>query len=290
MKSKDMMLDVSSAAAIGEKTEIAASLHLPDNWAKSGKHLIFAIHGGGYSRIYWNPPFADESYSFARWFTDRGKAVLAIDMLGMGDSTKPEPESKLSRAIIANAHAAALALVVDELGPDISVTGMGHSMGGMMIISQAAMHPVFDRVAVLGWANEPMVLGDTDTGKLRAGLIPSGYLATPREPVRKLFYWPDVPHALVEADEAHASSTPATLGRAALTPGVVHEEAAAITVPVLVVQSAIDTSPDPSRETAYFKTAASTDLQIVDNAAHCQNFAGSRRSHWADLNDWFDLN
>ena len=36
MKSKDMMLDVSSAAAIGEKTEIAASLHLPDNWAKSG--------------------------------------------------------------------------------------------------------------------------------------------------------------------------------------------------------------------------------------------------------------
>ena len=59
---------------------------------------------------------------------------------------------------------------------------------------------------------------------------------------------------------------------------------------MLVVQSAIDTSPDPSRETAYFKTAASTDLQIVDNAAHCQNFAGSRRSHWADLNDWFDLN
>ena len=57
-----------------------------------------------------------------------------------------------------------------------------------------------------------------------------------------------------------------------------------------MIQSAIDTSPDPLLETAYFKAAVSTELQILDNAAHCQNFAGSRRSHWADLNDWIDRN
>lgn len=288
MKSTDMMVDVTAAAGIGETVEIAATLHTPDNWEEHGQHLVFAIHGGGYSRLYWHPTFADESYSFARWFCDHGKAVLAIDMLGMGESTRPEPESKLNRAIIARAHAAALAQVLEGLGRKISVTGIGHSMGGMMIISQAAAHPVFDRVAVLGWANEPMVLGDTDVETLQAGLIPSGYLATPREPMRQLFYWPDVPPSLIEADEAHASTTPATLGIAALTPGIVHEDSASIAVPVLVVQSTADTSPKPDLEPGYFKAAPSTELQIVNEAAHCQNFAGTRISHWQALDSWID--
>lgn len=290
MKSDELRLDVTGAADVGEATEIAATLHLPDDWDDNGKHLVFAVHGGGYSRLYWHPTFADDSYSFARWFTDHGKAVLAIDMLGMGESTRPEPEDRLSMASIASAHAAALEQVVASLGRAVSVTGVGHSMGGMMIIAQAARHPALDRVAVLGWANEPMVLGDTDVEQLQAGLIPSGYLPTPREPMRKLFYWPDVSPALIEADEAHASTTPATMGRAALTAGIVHGEAAAITVPVLVVQSEIDTSPAPEREPGYFSAAKKVELQILKDAAHCQNFAGSRVEHWQALNDWIESN
>jgi pimeloyl-ACP methyl ester carboxylesterase len=288
MKSKNMMLDVTSAAGLGEKTQIAATLHLPDDMPSGRLHLIFALHGGGYSRIYWHPPFADESYSFARWFTAKGKAVLTIDMLGMGESIKPEPESRLSSAIIAAAHADALRQVVAELARPLSVTGIGHSMGGMMIIAQAVAHPVFDRVGVFGWANEPMILGDTDVATLQAGLIPSGYLPTPREPMRTLFYWPDVPQALIAADEAHGSTTPACLGRAALTSGVMHEASKQIRVPVLLVQSAIDTSPAPDKERAYFSGSPSVELHRLKDAAHCQNFAGTRAKHWAELNEWID--
>lgn len=284
MISTDLLLDVTEAAALGERAHIAATLHVPDNGEVAS--LVFAIHGGGYTRDYWNPPFADESYSFARFFTDRGHAVLAIDMLGMGQSSRPEPESRLSRAIIAAAHAAALELAKARLGKPVTVTGVGHSMGGMMIIAQAADHPGLDRVAVLGWANEPMVLGDTDVATLQAGLIPSGYLATPREPMRTLFYAPDVPEALILADEAAGSTTPATLGRNALTPGIMHESAARISIPVLVVHSVVDTSPAPEKEPAYFTSAPSTELQILENAAHCQNFASSRRQHWEGLADW----
>jgi pimeloyl-ACP methyl ester carboxylesterase len=286
--STDMMLDVSTAAGLGELIHIAATLHLPDDIPQGPLPLIFALHGGGYSRIYWHPPFADESYSFARWFTGHGKAVLTIDMLGMGESSKPAPESRLSAAIIAAAHAEALKQVVAKLGRPLSVTGIGHSMGGMMIIAQAAAHPAFDRVAVLGWANEPMVLGDTDVATLQAGLIPSGYLPTPREPMRTLFYWPDVPTELIEADEAHGSTTPACLGRTALTPGIMHEASSQIRVPVLVVQSVIDTSPVPEKEPAYFSAAHSVELHVLEDAAHCQNFASTRRSHWVKLNNWID--
>ena len=288
MKSTDMRLDVTSVTGLAQKAEIAATLHLPEDMPDGDLQLIFAVHGGGYQRLYWNPPFADESYSFARWFTDHGKAVLAIDMLGMGESSKPEPENLLSGTIIAAAHASALEQVVAILDRPVSVTGMGHSMGGMMIIAQAATHPAFNRVAVLGWANEPMELGDTDVASLQADLIPSGYLPTPREPMRALFYWPDVPIDLIEADEAHASTTPATLGRNALTPGIVHAAAARIALPVLVVQSEIDTSPAPEKELAYYSASPAAELQIVKDAAHCQNFAGTRSEHWSDLNDWID--
>lgn len=288
MKSEDMRLDVSAATGLGETTEIAATLHLPDGMEHAPAHLLFVIHGGGYTRGYWHPPFADDSYSFARWFTARGRAVLAIDMLGMGESSRPEPESRLSMAIVASAHAEALRQVVTQWGQRPSVTGIGHSMGGMMIIAQAAAHQAMDRVAVLGWANEPMILGDTDVESLQAGLIPSGYIATPREPMRRLFYADDVPLSLIEADEAHASATPASLGRAALTPGVVHDAAARITAPVLIVQSILDTSPAPDREPAYFTASPAVELQILEGAAHCQNFAATRAAHWARLNDWIE--
>ena len=59
-------------------------------------------------------------------------------------------------------------------------------------------------------------------------------------------------------------------------------------MPVLVVQSVIDTSPAPEREPAYFSASPMVELQILDQAAHCQNFAGNRAQHWAQLNDWID--
>jgi pimeloyl-ACP methyl ester carboxylesterase len=288
MKSTDMMIDVTSAVDIGEPVHIAATLHLPEEMPSGQLGLFFAVHGGGYNRHYWHPHFADDSYSFARFFTAHGKAVLAIDMLGMGQSSTPEPESRLDRMRIAAAHNAALVHCVAELSRPVSVTGLGHSMGGLMIITQAAAHQGLDRVAVLGWSNQPMVLGDTDVASLQAGLIPTGYLATPREPMRKLFYWPDVPTDLIEADEASGSTTPACLGRDALTPRIVHEASAQIGVPVLIVQSEIDTSPAPKREPEYFSGSPNVELQILENAAHCQNFASTRRLHWGQINGWID--
>jgi pimeloyl-ACP methyl ester carboxylesterase len=289
MKSTVMMIDVTSAVDLGEPVHIAATLHLPDDMGDGPLSLIYAIHGGGYTRAYWHPPFADGSYSFARYFCDQGKAVLAIDMLGMGQSSKPEPESRLTFEMFVAAHASALTQAIAGLERSVSVTGIGHSMGGMMIIAQAAARPVFTRVAVLGWANEPLDLAGVDVAQLRAGIIPSGYVQTERAPMRPLFYWPDVPQSLIDADEANGSATPASLGRCALTPGIVHEAAARITVPVLVVQSAIDTSPAPENELTYFSASANVALQRLESAAHCQNFASTRAQHWSDLNDWIGL-
>jgi pimeloyl-ACP methyl ester carboxylesterase len=297
MRSLDIDFDVSAATGLDAGTTVAGTLHLPDE-LNSGQpiDLLFCLHGGGYRRAYWHPPFGkDDTYSFARYFTDRGKAVLAIDLLGMGDSSRPQPETKLDRLKIAAASASALKEAVVGLrdgrwatSGEISVTGVGHSIGGMMITTQAATHKGFDRLGVFGWANLPMVLGDADPAALAAAIPAEGYLDTPKEQMRRLFFMPDVPIDIVQADEAIRSSTPSCLGRDAMTPGIVHAASASLSIPVFVLQSVVDTSPDPWGEPAYFKGSTDVTLNVLADAAHCQNFATTRLQHWARFDRWID--
>jgi pimeloyl-ACP methyl ester carboxylesterase len=284
MERRELRIDVTDAANIGEPVEIAASLFLPD---MSWTDLLIAIHGGGYSRKYWHPEFADfPGYSYAEHVVGTDKALLTIDVLGMGESSAPEPESKLSRATIAAACGAAVRQVARDLGGAFTITGIGHSMGGMMAITIQAAHATFDRLAVLGWSNAPLQLGATTSAEMMTAIPAHGYLPSPREALRPLCFLPDVPPGLIEADEAQRGLSPACLGRDALTPGIVHAAAAAITCPVLILHGVVDTSPDPYAETAYFASSACVDVVVLADSAHCHNFASSRVAGWQAIDDW----
>ena len=284
MARRELRIDVSDAANIGEPVEIAASLFLPDSpWTD----LLVAIHGGGYSRKYWHPGFTDFSgYSYAEHVIGTGKALLTIDVLGMGESSAPEPESKLSPVKIAAACDAAVRQVAADLGGAFTITGIGHSMGGMVAITIQAAHTTFDRLAVLGWANAPLQLGGTTSAEMMAAIPAYGYLPSPREALRPLCFLPDVPTGLIEADEAQRGLSPACLGRDALTPGIVHAAAASITCPVLILHGVVDTSPDPYAETAYFGLSAKVDVAVLADSAHCHNFASSRVTGWQTIDHW----
>jgi pimeloyl-ACP methyl ester carboxylesterase len=284
MQARELRLDVTDVADVGERAEIAASLFLPEgDWTE----LLIAIHGGGYNRKYWHPPLVGyDGYSYAEHVVSTGKALLTLDMLGMGESTKPEPESKLSRMKIAAACDATVRQVVAELGAGFTTTGIGHSMGGLMVISMQGAFQTFDRLAVLGWANTPMMLGDITPEAMLAITPTSGYLPSPREAMRALFYLPDVPIDLIEQDEALGGPSPASLGRDALTPGIVHDAAARISCPVFIYHGEVDTSPDPQAEAAYFPASASVTVFVHQGSAHCHNFASTRRAGWQALDDW----
>jgi pimeloyl-ACP methyl ester carboxylesterase len=281
---RELRLDVSAAVDIGERAEITASLFLPDG---AFSELLVCIHGGGYSRTYWHPPLPDyPGYSYVEHALGTGKAVLTLDMLGMGQSSQPESESKLSRMKIAAACDAAVRQVVASLDVPVSITGVGHSMGGLMVITMQGAMQSFDRLAVLGWANAPMILGDVTPEQLLATVPASGYLPTAREAMRALFYLSDVPQDLIVADEALGGPSPACLGRDALTPGIVHAAAASITCPVFILHGVVDTSPDPRAEAAYFSSSPSVDVVVLAGSAHCHNFASSRMIGWRALDDW----
>lgn len=296
MRTLDLSIDVSAATGLPVPAALAASLHLPDTLPAGGAlELLVCLHGGGYRRSYWHPAFEGfPGYSYAEFATGRGRAVLAIDLLGMGDSSRPEPEALLSRAKVAAANHYATREVADGLrdgrwtrADAVVVTGIGHSIGGMMAITQAAAHASFDRLAVLGWTNQPMQLGDTDPATLAQSIAP-GYLASPRAAMRTLFYAADVPPALIEADEASGSTTPSCLGRDALQPGIVHDASATIACPVFIAHGAIDTSPDPHGEVPYFKASRDVTMMVLSDSAHCHNFSGRRHALWHRLDHWLD--
>ena len=86
--------------------------------------------------------------------------------------------------------------------------------------------------------------------------------------MRPLFHAEDVPLAIVEADEAAATQTPGSLIRVARSPGAVGAAAARITVPVLLVFSAVDTSPEPYAEPASYPASSDVTLSLLPGAAH----------------------
>jgi len=95
-----------------------------DDTGSGGPTFVF-VHGWTCDRSF----FAAQAEYFSK-----NHRVVSVDLRGHGDSDKPEIEYPIS------AYAEDLAHIIKELnlGPVIAV---GHSMGGLVVLQLAAMHP-----------------------------------------------------------------------------------------------------------------------------------------------------
>lgn len=298
MRQIKLTWDVSHLTPYSMPVNVSGSLFAPDQPTPSDQplDLLVCLHGGSCSSEYYHPEHIDPSYSFARYMTERGYLVLALDTLGMGRSSKPEPESQLTLEMIAAAsdfvtRQAASSLQDGEwlqLPPNstLRASGLGHSMGGMLSVYQQGRFQSFERLIVAGWSNLPLDLSDADIASMRAGLSDGGYIPTDRQPLQTLFHLPDVPAEVIAADNKHAGLTPVTLALAALSPGTVTREAAVIRCPVLLLFGEVDVSADPQREITFYPTASSIDLKHIEQSAHMHNLAQSRQIAWHAIHEW----
>jgi hypothetical protein len=216
----ELRVDVSHAVP-SPGSELAVTLVVPHGDLSGPRNLALAFPGGGYSRGYWDIRWpATECYSEAEYHAERGWLVAAIDHLGVGDSSLPDP-SDLTFETLAAANAAASRAVVDGLRAGTLVDGlgpveiarsigMGQSMGGCLtIVAQAARSP-FDAVAILGFSGIQTVLpspeggvevehierGSTD----EAALTRSSAQLSSSDVFSWAFHWDDVEPALLDAD------------------------------------------------------------------------------------------
>jgi alpha-beta hydrolase superfamily lysophospholipase len=289
-------LAVADLEGFGFAPAIAASLFLP---ACRPRALAFCLHGGGYSRKYFDIRVAGRSdYSMGAHLALRGVAVLAIDSLGSGESAKAEDPDAIVWQTLARVHHAAsrdmIGMVASvgratgrfELPPDsaLPIVGIGHSLGGMLLATQQATYRSFGRLAVLGWSNLGLNLPPS-------ALIPipdaTGKYFHSSPELRRAFHLDDVPPAVLAA-EAERESLPvaAALAAQAADRAAIREAVSAIDVPLFLGYGEYDTSIDPHREPTAYPNSSDVTLYRLKGSAHCHNFAGTRTLLWDRIVDW----
>jgi pimeloyl-ACP methyl ester carboxylesterase len=279
--------------------------------------ILFAFPGGGYSKAYFHMEIPGHpGYSMAQYLADRGYFVVACDNLAAGQSSRPQPAGKLTWQAMIEANQATVAGVMDMLrsghvlpgsGPvgECRLIGLGHSLGAGLVTAQQAAHRTFDAIVVLGRAitgthiPAPPEDGSTEptwkSGMLQrdefaaTSHLVDGYHFQPRRTPwqRYLFYWDDVPEAVLAADEAAGTTFPVNAARAlAARNGPNAQAAAAVRVPILLGFGERDVVQDPRAEVCAYRSATDLQLIVLPRSGHCHNLASSRQWLWDRMIGW----
>lgn len=294
-------------ATAGKKITLSGWAFFSTAAISPGNHPVAMtlLSGGSYDKRYHHAVIPGHSgYSAAEHLAAKGTVVLLLDHLGVGGSARLPQQSKANRHICALAAHAAVSQFHDRLAtgtlhpalpamPRFLRVGGGHSMGAMQIVTQQATHGSFDAIMVLGYTAQGVhfVLGGK---KVRAAdYVPQGdapdYNTNDRAAQRGNFHWNDVPEAVMLADDALAVETPREIGFDSIRSGIIAQDAARITVPVLFAQGEQDVSPDPHAEAVLFRSCPDFSLYILPRSAHCQSFASTRHLFWDRMHGWAQL-
>jgi alpha-beta hydrolase superfamily lysophospholipase len=279
--------------------------------------VVFAFPGGGYTKRYFHMEIPGHpGYSMAQYLADRGYFVVACDNLAAGQSSRPQPTSRLTWQAMIDANQATVAGVMDMLhaghvlpdtGPvgECRLIGLGHSLGAGLVTTQQAAHDTFDALVVLGRAivgthiPAPPEDGGTEptwrSGMLQrdefaaTSYLVDGYQFQPMRTAwqRYLFYWNDVPEAVLAADEAAGTTFPLDAARAlAARNGPNAQAAAAVRVPILLGFAERDVVQDPRAEVVAYQSATDLQLIVLRRSGHCHNLASSRHWLWDRIIRW----
>ncbi|MES1241505.1 MAG: alpha/beta fold hydrolase [Acidobacteriota bacterium] len=273
------------------------------------KTIQVALHGSTYSHLYWDWPLQPETYSYVRRATSAGYAVLNLDRIGIGRSDRPPAADVTigSNAYVVHQIVQALRggdLVVPSFGRIRAerVALVGHSLGSLIAIQEAATWSDVDGVALTGLSHTvtpalgEVLLYPANLDPRFAGQgVPDGYLTTVPG-TRGVFYsLPSADPLVLALDEAtKETATGAELDTAfpalALSVG--------IHVPALVEVGDLDRAfcADPSCsvsgslgiEAGLFPADACVETAAIAGAGHDLNLHVQAPAAYDVLLDWLD--
>jgi hypothetical protein len=313
----ELTLDVSASLPFDEPISLTATVHLPDPAAVAPRAVLVCWPGGSYSRAYWEMQIPEHpGYSFADHMTSQGYVVVAADPLGVGASGKPGDADLVDLETMSAASAAfveqlrrRLAEGAPDLGgisfSQVPLVGVGHSLGGCLTVVTQARHRCYDAVAILGFTHGQKDVavgnsaGDPDAGAegLRQTAVDQaraffgdawddGYGLPPREPHHGWLHRPDVPPAVIAADDAAAVGWPRQSYVDALLAGYSAKFAAQVDCSVFLAFGDHDVPELPHHDVAFYTASADVVLYVLPDAAHCHNFAATRTQLWDRLGLW----
>ncbi|MGV0793549.1 alpha/beta hydrolase [Mycolicibacterium sp. XJ1819] len=308
-----LSFDVSAAIDSGERLTQTAWAFLPEQPA-AAQAILVCLAGGLYDKHYWHMEIdGHPGYSFGEHMADAGYIVIAVDHLGVGESTDPTDSGPLGLELLATGDAevvrqiraqAADGTLLDGLPPaNLPLVGVGHSMGSCLTTMVQAREGGYDAVALLGYGVqitnvheqdadaddlESRIQQSLETAYQLTGTTPGdSYMIAPRDYLADMFYAGEVPQDVMDADTAVQSRVPIRAGAEVTTPGFVEKYTPQLDVPVfLAFGAAIDVSPDPYAEPANYTGSPNVTLYLVPKAGHCHNFGSHRAALWDRIAAW----
>ncbi|MBX7433094.1 alpha/beta hydrolase [Mycobacterium sp. Y57] len=304
-------VDVTGSIPLDGEHHIATWAFPPQDAADGPVPLLFCLPGGSYTKAYWHLEVPGRpGYSFAEHLAAQGMLVIAVDHIGVGESSGHPRAAELTPDVVAAVNAAALtklrARAADgsllpglpplPIGP---VVGVGHSMGAMLAIFQQSLHESFDTVVSLGYGTSgPIVTFGDDTpvgaptfesimGPARSGAFDTPFQADRTMPaLREHFYADDVPEDVIAADDLTSTTLPGVTGPLSIVPFIATDHAGRIRCPVFVGFGDRDSTPCHRDETRPFYSSRDVTLYVLPKSAHCHNSAGTRHLLWDRLAGW----
>jgi alpha-beta hydrolase superfamily lysophospholipase len=307
-----LTFDVTTGVGSDEPLRQEAWIFLPERPADAHAVLV-CLAGGTYDKHYWHIDIDGHSgYSFGEHLAGFGFVVIAVDHLGIGDSTDPTASGPLGLELLAKGDADVACQILEwlrrgdlhqELPTALPLVGVGHSMGACLTTMVQATARPYDAVVLLGYGVQiTNVYEDTaDAAELEeriqqtieascrlTGAKPTdAHVYAPRGYLADLFYAGEVPQDVIDADTAVQSRVPLRAAAEVTTPGMVEQYAPRADVPVfLAFGAAVDVSPNPYAEPTNYTGSPDVTLHLVPKSGHCHNFASHRTQLWDRIAAW----
>jgi alpha-beta hydrolase superfamily lysophospholipase len=271
----------SAARLLGEPVHIAVDVVFP---AKAPRALIVCVPGGGMNRRYFDlpTPAGEPEASFACALAAHGFAAAVIDPLGVGESTVPRDPYQVHIDLQAAAQVDVCRYLQEGLRrgtldpscppvPDLKSFGAGHSLGAMTTVIQQAAHPIHSGLMLCGFHTygQPQHISAED-----AALDPAWVRTHMPELIRSRNlqpYFTLKPPATKQRVSAAVAMEPHLMMMSALSstiPNVVAEDAAKLTVPIMLVFGDNDVNIDPHKAVAAYTGSGDISLLILKDTKH----------------------
>ena len=278
----------------GGAAEVVGHLYYKGSFRN--RTLLLAVHGANYNHKYWDVPVINgHEYSFARYMAERKYAVLAIDQLGAGESTKPADGD----SVTLEQTASGIHQVITQLRSGENAVGyafemvatVGHSLGSINIIYEQGTYHDADAVVTTGAGHVPHALPIPDSVILE--MLQHEYIEFPAELRAPAFYY--APGADPDVIEYDGNNLADLMARGQLKTAILtsFDPAASrvgqVSGDVLVQLGEFDSlfpTTYAGGEAAYFNSASSVTVQPLAGVGHDFNTHFRNHEGWKLMDEW----